>query len=377
MISRPYSFAFIASLALLVLVYLVFFSHPNKDPSSILAREHPSIELLDSDFYTATPQTLMRSLPFTGTLRALKQAEIKSKLAGDIRSVLVREGQYVRANQALAQMDSLEAQAHADQNRASLDIAQRNYDNNKRLLDRGFISATAFESSVSNLKAAQAAAAVTDKNLRETSIRTPISGQVAERNVQPGEKVPMDYKLFTVLDPSKLEIEAPIPAEQISEIKIGQNVQLHIQGISEIIIGKVTRINPATSPNSRAVSVYIEINEPHQAKAGMFAEGEIILEQHENTLAVPYTALSAISEPTHSATVWQLNQQNKLTPQIVTLGIRTSPNRDAQIEILSGLNIGDKILRTQIENISPSVQVHITKDVSQPLGIIAPAPSYK
>lgn len=327
-------------------------SHHSQPPST----PGSATELLASDLMTLTPQTLKRSLPFTGTLRAIDQATIRAKIAGDIHAVLVKEGMQVKRNQTLAYMDTLETQAHLDQHIANLEIAQREHNNNQRLLKQGFISATAFESSVSKLKAAQAAVTVAKKSLHDTSIRSPINGQVAERAVQAGEKISVDQKLFTIIDPKRLEIEAHIPNEHIHEIKVGQDVLLKIEAFPTPIAGKVARINPATHSDSHAVSVYIEINHPSFARAGMFAEGEIILEQRQHILAIPASALLPNVTP---PTVMVIDKQQYLSPRTIALGMRNHPGRDAQIEVLDGLTLGDKILRANMSGLNKPTAIKI------------------
>lgn len=322
-----------------------------------------TIELLDDELLTITPQTLVRSLPFVGNLKAIHQATIRSKLAGDIREVFVREGSSVTAGQILARMDNLEAQAYVDQNAAKLEIAQRDYDNNKRLLDRGFISNTAFESSVSNLKAAQAASSLTNKSMRDTIIRSPIRGQIAERMIQVGEKVTVDQKLFTVIEPSQLEIEAHIPVEQIAQIKVGQTVQLFDESAKMTSVGQVARISPATTADSRSVAVYISIAQSNMIRAGMFVEGQIILEQHDNALVIPASSITK-SNPPQIIRLQTTPQGYQLTHQEISLGMRNNTNRDAKIEVLNGLHVGDRILVHALDNLPQHAQIKISNNPS-------------
>lgn len=347
------------------LLFVVFFTRASHvKPTEIITPT--TIELLDSELVTITPQTLARSLPFIGNLKAVHQATIRSKLAGDIREIFVREGASVKAGQILARMDNIEAQAYVDQNTAKLEIAQRDYDNNKRLFDRGFISSTAFESSVSNLKAAQAAVSLTNKSMRDTIIRSPIRGQIAERMIQIGEKVTVDQKLFTVIDPSQLEIEAHIPVEQINQIRVGQAVQLFDDNAKIKSVGKVARISPATTTDSRSVAVYIDIAQSNMVRAGMFVEGQIILEQRDNALIIPASALTKNNQATTRVMLLQTTPQGyTLKPQEVSLGMRNNDNRDAKIEVLHGLHVGDRILVHALDNLPPPhAQIKISNNQS-------------
>jgi tRNA modification GTPase len=144
---------------------------------------------------------LVQSLPISGNLKAVNTVVIKSRVAGEITQLSLREGDYVKAGQVVARVDPTEyqrklrqAEQQADAAKAQVDIAKRQYDNNKSLVDKGFISVTALETSFSNLsgadatyKAALSGADVARKVLDDAVLTSPISGQVSARLAQPGE----------------------------------------------------------------------------------------------------------------------------------------------------------------------------------------------
>lgn len=354
--TRIRAIALLVSVTILVVI-AIFYFRPYAVSPSVDDKVIPTIELLTSDLIVVTSQALVRGLVFTGSVRALNQATVRAKVSGDIDKVYVREGMSVRQGQVLAHMNTLEAHAHAEQNIASLEIAQRNYANNKRLFDQGFISATAFESAVSNLKAAQAAVSLTRKGVNDTVIRAPIAGQIAERNIEPGEKIAADTKLFVIIDPTRLEIEAHIPAEQMSTIAVGQMVRLQIADLP--MTGKVVRINPATAAGSRAVSVYIAMNEVGAVRAGMFAQGEIVLDKRDAALVIPLSAVLTHQTQTSVVRV----EQGALIYQPVTLGLRSGFGRDAQVEVIEGLRAGESIVRKPSEHLPKNSKVKILSSV--------------
>ena len=146
----------------------------------------PAVLVLSTrDLYTASPVELVRTLPFSGTLKAVRSAAVKARVAGELRDLSLREGDPVRAGQLLARIDATEAQARVQQaeqqalaSEAQQSIAQRQHDNNRALVQQGFISPTALQNSEAslaaaraNLKAAQAALAIARKSLADTENR--------------------------------------------------------------------------------------------------------------------------------------------------------------------------------------------------------------
>ena len=108
------------------------------------------IELAPGDVVLAAQTDLVRTLAISGGLKAVDSAFVKAKVAAEVKTVLVREGDTVRAGQLLAQLDTTEfawklrqAEDQSAAAKAQLDAAQRTLDNNKALVDQGFISKNA------------------------------------------------------------------------------------------------------------------------------------------------------------------------------------------------------------------------------------------
>ncbi len=283
-------------------------SNPTTAPvaGATTATKNTALEFLPQEIFKISPTELKQTMSLSGALRAVDQASVKARVAAEVREVLVREGESVTAGQILVRMDTSEFQARVDQAkgnlnamRAQLDIATKNRDNNRALLDKGFISRAAFDNTASqyaaaqaNVEAAHGALEIVQKLLNDSVVRAPISGLVAVRNVQPGEKVSTDYKLLDIVNLKKMEVEALVPTSDITQIKIGQIVLLHIEGLADEFTGHVTRINPATQAGSRSIAIYIQVANPQDIlKVGMFVDAQLVLRTKANVIAIPQTAL--------------------------------------------------------------------------------------
>jgi RND family efflux transporter MFP subunit len=183
-------------------------------------------ELASGDVMTLSSRALTVGVPFTGSIKAVNSAVIKARVAGELMDLVVREGDSVRAGQVLARIEPTEYlrrlqqfKDQADAAKAQIDIAQRQFDNNKALVDQGFISKTALETSLATLQGAQAthkaalsAAEVAAKSLEDAVLRSPIQAQVSARLAQPGERLAIDAKVLELVDLSRLEVEVPMSA---------------------------------------------------------------------------------------------------------------------------------------------------------------------
>ena len=330
----------------------------------------PVLEFLPSDLMTVTPRDLRQTLAASGSLRAYNQAAVKARVAGEVREVLVREGETVKAGQVLVRMDEADYRARVAQAegalvaaRGQLAIAAKARENNRALLDRGFISKNAYDTASSqydiaqaNVNAAQGGLDVSRKALGDTVIRAPIAGVVASRSVQPGEKVSADNRLLDVIDLARMEMEVAVPTSDIIGISPGQEVTVKVEGLPQPLPATVMRINPATQAGSRSIMTYLQLDNPQsRLRAGMFGEARLTLSKKAGVLAAPPSALQVNGE---NAYVYAI-EQDKLVRRQVQTGITGSDGEATLIEITSGLESGARIVRSNLGNLPAGATVKV------------------
>jgi RND family efflux transporter MFP subunit len=291
----------------------------------------PVFEIPASDTLVATEQRLVHNLPISGNLKAVNTVVIKSRVAGEITQLSLREGDYVKAGQVVARIDPTEyqrklrqAEQQADAAKAQVDIAKRQYDNNRSLVDKGFISVTALETSFSNLsgaeatyKAALSGADVARKVLDDAVLTSPISGQVSARLAQPGERVSVDVRLLEVVDLNSLELEATLsPADSI-DVRVGQQATLQLEGREQAVTAKVQRINPNVQAGSRSVLVYLRLDSVSGLRQGLYGQGQLALGQRQ-VVAIPLDAVRTDKPQAYVQTI----DNNKVVHHVVKTGLR-------------------------------------------------------
>ncbi len=269
-----------------------------------VAKAEPVMELAASDVFTLQSIDLAQGLPISGSLRAANTAVVKARVAGELQGLKLREGDTVKAGQVVARVDAAEYQARvtqaqrsADAAKAQIDIAQRSFDNNKALVNQGFISATALDMSAANLEAAKsthassmAAVQIALKSLDDTVLKAPISGVVSQRLAQPGERVGVDARVLEIVDDNRLELEAQISPADSVDVRVGQAAQLKIEGRKDAVAATVVRINPSAQAASRSVLVYLAVAASPGLRQGLFAEGTLDTARMQS-LAVPLSAV--------------------------------------------------------------------------------------
>ncbi|MGK6307470.1 efflux RND transporter periplasmic adaptor subunit [Variovorax sp. DT-64] len=270
------------------------------------------VQLAAADIVRATKRELAQTLAVSGTLRAVDSALVKARVPGELVGLTVREGDTVKAGQVIARIEPTEyhsrvrqAQEQAESARAQVEVAQRTYDNNKALVEQGFISRTALDTSQSNLNAARsthraalAAVEMAHKSLSDTVLTSPLSGQVAQRFAQNGERVSVDARVIEVVDLSRIEVEATVSSADSVAVRVGQRAALQIEGSSgpgpaagERSVGaSVVRVNPSAQAGSRSVLVYLRLDRSEGFRQGLFAQGTLDVGRTEG-LALPLSAV--------------------------------------------------------------------------------------
>ena len=351
----------IAGVAVLVLAGFVGRAIKMKKQEEAASTSAPAaavLELAAADVFVLRPLELTRTLTVSGGLKAVNSAVVKAKVAAEIKSLTVREGDSVKAGQVIGQLDTTEydlrlrqAEQTAASARAQLDIAKRALENNRALVAQGFISPTGLETSVSNEAAAQAtwqsAAAATElarKSRADSVLLAPISGVVSQRMAQPGERVGVDVKIVEVVDLSRIELEAAVAPEDVGGVQVGQVARLSIDGLAEPATATVARINPSTQSGTRAVLVYLALAPRPGLRQGLFARGTIELAR-KSALAVPVAAVRIDQAQPYVLAV----QNGKVALRSVGLGLRGEATIDGRIdsvvELASGAQAGDTVLR--------------------------------
>ena len=335
------------------------------------AGSQSTVELAATDVVRAQTREVLQGLPVSGSLKAVNSAFVKARVAGELRGLTVREGDFVKAGQVIARIDASEYQSRVRQAseqaasaRAQVEVVQRQYDNNKALVAQGFISRTALDASLANLdaarstyKAAQAGTDMALKSVADSVVKTPISGQVSQRLAQPGERVGVDARIVEVVDLRELELEASLSAADSVKVRVGQQAELRIEGMDQPVSAKVVRINPSAQAGSRSVLAYLSLVTPEGAPAlrqGLFVRGSLGTAR-ASVLALPISAVRT-DKP---APYVQAIENGLVVHKAVTLGQRGSAGAESVVGI-KGLADNALVIRGNIGALREGTSVFFT-----------------
>lgn len=339
--------------------------------------DRPPLEFTQSDIVTLQPKRLAVELALQGSVHAVSQATVRSKLSAEVKRVLVREGDRVTVGQTIAEFDTAQLRAQLAERTATLESAraqlattERTRQANAQLVKQNFISQNAFDTAdsayqaqLAAVAAAQAQLDLTQLQMGDSVVRAPLSGTVAKRHVQPGEKVGFDAPLLAIVDLAQLEVQAQAPVSDVPQIRTGMAANVEIEGLAgRVFNGRVERINPSTEPGTRTINLYVSLaNEGSLLRAGMFARVLLSISGESELPALPLSALR--SDSGGPSYVWVL-ADGKLARREVAVGRRDE--RAQLVEIRSGLMPGDQVIATKFDNLKDGLAARV-------IGAVVPA----
>jgi RND family efflux transporter MFP subunit len=312
-----------------------------------------SVILSATDVYKVTRGKIEAGLPISGDLRPIETISVRTRTDGILESVLVREGQAVKAGQLLAKFESTEqeaalASAEADRMATASDYETQKwtYEQNVALFKAGAIaerdmrtSQQAADAAKARLAASEARLRTAQNTLRDMRVVAPVAGIISTKAVQNGEQTLRGAALFTMVRNETLELTASLPAKLANEVREGQMARFAADG--KQFTGKVARVSPTIDPTSRNVTVYIQIPNPNNAlKGNTFSTGQIVSRTVGNALVVPQAAVRI--SPVDGKTMVYKVEGGVLNSATVKVGI--ADDARGVVEILEGVQEKDVVV---------------------------------
>lgn len=323
------------------------------------------------DVVNVAPQTLRDTLRVSGSVAPRQLVQLNASAAGTVDLVNVRLGDQVRRGDVLAQINiealTIQLNQHRgtlEATRAQVELAESQVERSGRLSGQGIATEATLETDrrnlevqKANLAAQQAAVEAAEVALRNATIVAPFDGIVASRDVEPGQVVANGANILQLVDLSTMSMTAMVPVSGSPAVAPGQAVTLSIDGIEgQSFIGHVEGVSPTTLAGTRSTPVAIRMDNADGAlRGGMFASGQIVLDQVEQAIGIPVDAV--IKDGAGSFVLKVVG--GKVERQPVQTGRLWSGG--ALVQITDGLAAGDKIIARPLRNLSAGMAVQLTE----------------
>ncbi|EKT4523497.1 efflux RND transporter periplasmic adaptor subunit [Pseudomonas putida] len=289
---------------------------------------------------------------YPGEVRARFEPELAFRIGGKVTKRLVEEGQRVKADQPLAELDPQDVRLQLEANRAQLAAAQANLalvrterDRYQKLLDKQMVSRSQFDNAenlyragLARLKQAKAEFDVAGNQAEYAVLRAPQAGVIAKRQVEVGQVVAAGQTVFTLAADGEREVLIGLPEQQFARFAVGQTVSVELWSHPNARYeGRIRELSPAADPRSRTFAARIAFTSA-SAPAELGQSARVFIAHAEQApLSVP---LSAVTAEQGQAYVWRVNKDSRLERAVVRLG----PYGADRVPVLEGLKADDWVV---------------------------------
>ena len=363
------SIGVIAAIAVLLVLFFVFNRHKPGHTSDVgVAVQNVTITTIHkkdvNDFYEAA-----------GTIQAKTISVISSRIMGAVTDVLVKQGDKVAAGQELLLIDDNDlaqrakaAQASRNEAMKSLETAKSNktlaettYNRYKQLYDEKAISGQEmdqmtnqkqravldFQRAQASVEAAKANANQAKINLDFSRITSPINGVVTHKTIDKGSMATPGMPLMTIEDNTGYKVETSVDESMANQVNVSMPVDVVVDSIPKTFKGIISEVVPSVDASSRTFVVKAVITEnpnEHSLTNGLYAR-VLIPQKSRNIFAVP---AAAIVHKGQLMGVYIVGKGSRISYRM----IRTGKTFSDDVEVLAGLNDGEKIIAAGVNNVS-------------------------
>lgn len=298
------------------------------------------------------------SLGVVGTLASRDAIFVTSEVSGRIRRLGFEEGQPVHAGQVLVELDDHQAQAELAVALSQLDDAEAKYRRARQLQAGRSISQAEVDELRSNLEVARARVAAAETNLRNHRILAPFDGVIGLREASVGSYVRAGDIISTLDDLNRLELRFSVPERYLSQVMPGLPLVVYSDAHpGREFQGEVRQLGIRVDPVTRTIPVRADIaNRDGQLRPGQLLRGRLILAERPDSLLIPEQAILTEGDQQYTFVI-----RNGVAERVtVRLGRRLS----GEVEVIEGLEAGDKVVVTGLARLRHGESVRILDDAT-------------
>lgn len=314
---------------------VLFLAAGCKDPAHNDAAKQ-SLPAAEVRVLTVAGQAAPYQTEVTGSVEAVQQATIGAKISGAVEELPVTLGSAVKKGALLVKINAGEISARLSQAETQLAQAQRNYEREKRLLEKDAATREAVKTHEDAYRVAEAGVREARSMLGYTMITAPFAGIISQKMINAGDLATPGMSLLVLENLDDLQIVAAAPEGLALKIKKGDTLAVTVPAADFSRAGTVTEISPAADTASRTSLVKIRIDTVAGLRPGQFARVAFPGSAEGKAFLVPQTALSRFGQMERLFVAHNGTVQLRL--------VRSGETREGMVEILTGLNPGEQVV---------------------------------
>ena len=297
---------------------------------------------------------LSSDIEIPGTILAYETTEIHPEVSGRVVQLNVREGTFVGQGALLAKLYDGDLQAEIRKLEVQLKIAEQTEKRQAELLKIQGISQQEYDLSLLQVSNLKADIDIVREAVRKTEIRAPFSGKLGLKNISQGAFVTPATIVTTISQVSQFKIQFNVPEKYGSQLSNGQAINFTVDGSTKNFTANIIATEVMMDENTRSLAIRALVKKSDPLLIpGVFAKVRIVLGKNENAILIP----TIVVQPLGRKKLVYLYKGGKSIPADITTGIRDSSN----VQVLTGLNLGDTVITTGILFLRPGADVKLKK----------------
>ena len=300
-------------------------------------RELTSVTVLE-----VRPETFIHSFEALGKVEADRSVNLLPEMGGQIKRVLVSEGERVVAGQTLIELDNSVMRSSLDEVKKSLSLATTLFEKQERLWKQGIGSEVQYLQAKTNKESLEQRIQTVQNQLAMSRVKAPFAGTVDEMNAKEGEFAAPGMALGRLISTGKASVTADIPESYSNVVGKGQKVDLFFPSINKTLEARVTQVSDYINPDNRSYKVYVNLPATGEYKPNMLAKVKVRDYEADQALSVPAALVQQDMSGNNYVFVWKLVKDG--IGSVEKRAVEVGKNNGEQVEIKSGLLLGETLV---------------------------------
>jgi membrane fusion protein (multidrug efflux system) len=321
-------------------------------------RELTSITVLE-----VRPETFIHSFEALGKVEADRSVNLLPEMGGQIKRVLVTEGERVAAGQTLIELDNSVMRSSLDEVKKSLSLATTLFEKQERLWKQGIGSEVQYLQAKTNKESLEQRIQTVQNQLAMTRVKAPFAGTVDEMNAKEGEFAAPGMALGRLISSGKASVTADIPESYSNVVGKGQKVDLFFPSLNKSLEARVTQVSDYINPDNRTYKVFVNLPATGEYKPNMLAKVRVRDYEANQALSVPAALVQQDMSGNNYVFVWKLVKDG--IGLVEKRAVEVGKNNGEQVEIKSGLALGETLVDKGARTVRDGQSVKVMTETAQ------------
>ena len=344
---------------IIILIFLIFgkLAIIKAEQEAAIKQERPPVNTV---VMTTTPGIIRNAINLPGAIEPWTRLELISKISGTIEEVLVKEGDAIKEGDIIARIESADYRIALDRAEAAYKLAKADYERDKAVYAKGAIPTAELDARQTGMQTAKADLDNARLMYTRCTITAPMDGVIRRLDAKVGLYLGIGDPIGRILQIDKVKAVIGIPESDITAVRGLDDIKITIQALDDLsITGRRYFVSSSPETAARLYRLELEINNPgHTILPGMFLRANIIKQQRNNILSIPFYSIISRNDEQ-----FVFVEKNGIVKK---RDVKTGIMEKWMIEITEGLSPGERVVVEGHRDVENLQKVNVVKEITDP-----------